>query len=811
MGNNQHAVALIPAPTPHNLHLLHWIFSITRLSCDTGFTTLRAALVARDHPTLMNSALQPAPGSSTRLSLYRNICDAVDRTVATISDENEKQARRFLPKGDLKAILNERALERLFRELLQSTADSPQHSITPSDTNARIDRCIRATIGTPSRVALLALLLYQDRESLLYTFLQWLTSDRTDQLPDISIPFTSEDLYRHGIQNYHRDIIPSQAIFNAVTIQEQEHVQLSNTARLPFLGTPTDRKIGSSGTVETVTIAPKHWEIRSGDHFVVGNPRNPQLVALKTFREIEAVRNMEESTQDFEIECGILQELRRHNIKHDMIMLDSGSITILDTQNQPIRHHLIFERATFSLADFLKDERRASIYTTKSLLLGRLVDIVEALACLHNNLKTLHLDIKPDNILVFEKGSSSWENQNQDQRELVLKLSDFGLARKIDGRKRTGYNSIEPSRSSATPATRPAGIYQGPEIQERNFSQAGRGSDVWSIGCVALMVLAFATGGPAEVSRLTNRLPVAFLGAGGYQSLFYIRSDSHSWESGDVPHYRYTYLEGFNPVTGDIPGPYPQLKAAVNPEVIRWSNILYHNSRQPEQGLIQNWFEVIFRSVLLIDSRARISAAELRDQLRDIQHQWQSYEENPVSEFYDITEPANAPEEPLSHTPSSEENTTGSSVQASSSIYGTSRSSLAEDSRSELTLYSAIRKDDAKAVRRLLENDTQKLQQLCPECNKYPIHVALNHDRFKALEALLENSNTDVTDLACGGRTALQLACSKSDNKALSCISKYADKFRISEEMYNECKKHLGTSEDRILKRFRKKVKKMNT
>ena len=731
--------------------------------------------------------------------LLERIRNAVDSTVKDVPNVDEREARCFLAKHDLDEILEPISLAQLLKELIEEHPDvirsvaSPAHptnglerdrNVSASDTDNHVTDCVRATTGPPSRTALLALFLYQDRRPLLLTFVQWLMSGHDDIPSDDSMPFTPQTLDHHGVdERYQREIIRHQAIFRPVTIRKREDRELEAIDRLPFIGPQTNIKNGSSGTVMHTTIARKHWEIESDGNFVPGNPDSSTVVALKTFKEIPTVRNMEEATNDFTIERRILQELRSCNIKHNMIVLDWGSITIFDEAEKPISHSLVFELATFSLTDFLKDERRARTYTTKSLLLARLVDIVEALACLHDSLKTLHLDIKPDNILVFEKGSSHSDNRNQDQHEVILKLSDFGLARKMGARQRTGHNRIDlsdqPSRSSATPATRPAGTYQGPEIQERNSGQAGRGSDVWSIGCVALMVLAFVTNGPTEVSKLTSRLPVDFLYGGGCQSLFYIRSDSHPWEDGDVKHYRCQYLENFNPVIGHIPGTQPRLQAAVNPQVISWSNVLYHSYRhQPEQRLIQGWFEVLFRSVLRIDHTERLRAAELRDKLRVIQQQWKSVEENP-----DV-----AGEEPKTVT-----------SPLPNQVNDAPRSSQTPNIAPKTTLCSAIKDDDASAVRNELDSNPEQLKHHCPGSNTYPIHCALLNQSYRALDVLLDKSDPDITELVCGGRTALQLACSQSgDTKALRSIGRQHDKFRFPQNVYEENKKGLGKDARRV-------------
>ncbi|KAF1348313.1 kinase-like protein [Lizonia empirigonia] len=483
-------------------------------------------------------------------------------------------------------------------------------------------------------------------------------------------------------------------------------------------------------------IAQNHWEENIGGHFEIANKHSSKVVALKTFKDIPNVRDMTRTTEEFKIEREILKGFRSHNMTHAMIMLDWGSITILDEAKRPISHSLIFELATFSLEDFLNSKEWARKYRKKTLLLGKLVDIVEAVGFLHEKLKTVHLDIKPANILVFEESSSRSDTTKQDQKVLLLKLSDFGLARRIGTKQRSGHDRSDTqnawSRSSATSATRPAGVYQAPEIQETKSSHAGLGSDVWSIGCVVLMVLAFSYGGPTEVDELTRQLSVNFLVAGGREHLFYVRSDSHPWKNGDVDHHRYRYLGDFSPVTGPIPGTDGLLQAAVNPQVIAWSNVLYDQyNGDPAQPFVQQWLELIFCSVLLIDHKQRMRAAAL--------------EVIPTS-----------------------------------------------------MLCEAIKADNAAAVQRELDSNRDLLKQHCPGTSTFPIHCAIKRKTYDALEVLIRNADPDITNLECGGRTVLEMASEKGgDARALNQFRDFSSVFLFPEDVYKRYKKKLGSDAGR--------------
>ncbi|KAI4659141.1 uncharacterized protein J4E78_005565 [Alternaria triticimaculans] len=478
--------------------------------------------------------------------------------------------------------------------------------------------------------------------------MKWLTSgfDRSVAkhdhfIPfDESMPFTETDLFNYKVPDIdHASLLADQAIFKPVTIRKLRHPRISSSERLPFVGGLESIKSGSQGQVVKATIAQSHWEIQEDEtqndaNFVPGNPNSTKVVALKIFEAVEPARDMVEATRDFEIELKILKELRTSNTKHDMILLDWGSITELDGAGKPTRQSLIFELASFSLGDLLNDKNRAQEDIEPSRLLASLVDIVEALECLHHQLKTLHLDIKPDNILIFETFSGTG---NERQSKLTWKLSDFGLARKRDAKKRrlgSAQTSTATSRTSTQPATRPPGLYQAPEIQEEETSVAGQGSDVWSMGCVTLMVLAFIADGSKAVRELETFLMVDFMNCAGKEPLFYVRSDSYQWEDRDK--HICCYLPEQAPNVCIIPGPGRQFSAALHPFLIHWSNTLLRATydRRIEQRFVLAILKVIFGRVLRVDRNQRIGATELRDRLAKIQRDWKSYDLAPKGYEY---------------------------------------------------------------------------------------------------------------------------------------------------------------------------------
>lgn len=585
----------------------------------------------------------PPPGTLIIQSFADELAVKIQNALEATKPK-QKAARRFLGKYDLERILTERSLEQLFRELL-NVVSRDSHPNAGSESLDNIDEYITRTIGphlspaSPPRRDLLALFLYLGHPDLLFLFMKWLQGGFPS---DQRLPFSRLNMEQWKIPLvYQSRIEENQGRFTPKILREGMEHDFTEDDLLPFIGLPQPANSQSKSNVHIANIAPGHWEIKahsSDSRFIPANPDRIQAVALKIFKPRVYDLDMEDATSDFQAECKVLDNLRKEYISHDLIMYDWGRITIRDARGAPRSHSLIFECASWNLQEFLHDEKyfRDHGYPKQATLLAHLTDVVGALQCLHENLDIYHFDIKPENILVFKKGSTQDGAPHQGYEDLVWKLSDFGLADKVKRRRRRYHTdpSRSVSNSYAQPAKRPAGPFQAPEIQDINSGEASWRSDVWSMGCVALMVLAYAFGGPEDVNWLWSRLTVTFTEAGkGRELLFYVRNGTHQFN--DVLHYRYEYLSSsFTPEIAVVTGSEApeNFQAAVHPLVVDWSNILFKSVFEKNQkALVGHLLRFLFQRVLRVDRKQRMKAADFHEMLHDICTQWKDIEDNAVS------------------------------------------------------------------------------------------------------------------------------------------------------------------------------------
>ncbi|KAL4796062.1 ankyrin repeat-containing domain protein [Aspergillus venezuelensis] len=264
--------------------------------------------------------------------------------------------------------------------------------------------------------------------------------------------------------------------FCPIDIEEGENRVLGEGWRLPFVEGGIIGE-GAYGSVTRQCVAARHLCRAGGDL-----SQKQEVIACKTFK----------SHNDFTKEKANLEKLRKKLGREDQnsrIMPFFTTITIANEFN------LFFECADTDLERFLQGSSQG--IAPRDLIEESRV-LAGALRFLHQDMDPqllfCHMDLKPANILVSFKDASLGK---------VGKwiISDFGIsiitaaeeARPLDASKGTFRYPF---------ANNGAGTYQAPEILTGSF---GRKSDVWSLGCILVRVLAFGLDGARGLEELDER------------------------------------------------------------------------------------------------------------------------------------------------------------------------------------------------------------------------------------------------------------------------------------------------------------------
>ncbi|KAL4919760.1 kinase-like domain-containing protein [Aspergillus aurantiobrunneus] len=265
-------------------------------------------------------------------------------------------------------------------------------------------------------------------------------------------------------------------IFCPVDIEQGKSLELVGSWRLPFID---GRLIGRGGygSVTKERVATGHLRYKDGRRSLNG----PSYIACKRFV----------SHDDFEREKTNLEILQKELRKKE----NSGIMPFFTTITIGHEFNLFFECADMDLDDFLLGQ-------SDGIDFGRLIaessDLADALEFLHEDIDPkllfVHRDLKPANILVFKSPDSpvgKW------------KISDFGIS---IIRSRQEMRQLSTSRETLQYPTAALGGgsgYHSPEaVHDGLFGQK---SDVWSLGCILVRILAFGLDGTDKLRDLDER------------------------------------------------------------------------------------------------------------------------------------------------------------------------------------------------------------------------------------------------------------------------------------------------------------------
>ncbi|KAA8651231.1 hypothetical protein EYZ11_007821 [Aspergillus tanneri] len=296
----------------------------------------------------------------------------------------------------------------------------------------------------------------------------------------------------------------NQYIFCPIDIEEGENIIRSKEWRLPFRD--GGGRIGQGGFGEIVyeTIARGHFRSQS-DHLLHGAPYTQDImVARKCFY----------TRSHFQHEIKNLSLLRASLSNHERIVPFLATVTVGRDFN------IIFPLAKMDLEAFLGGKYRPPSEFTTQDLITEASNLTGALSFLHGHLqppglKCCHMDLKPQNILVFDGVNcpvGKW------------KISDFGISimSVSDRRQMTVTDFVDNNTYPVNDdPQRVPRTYQPPEVStDRRF---GRRSDVWSLGCILVRILALGLDGLNGLKWLDERRALSDDGCVGYEHDYFHR------------------------------------------------------------------------------------------------------------------------------------------------------------------------------------------------------------------------------------------------------------------------------------------------
>ena len=310
--------------------------------------------------------------------------------------------------------------------------------------------------------------------------------------------------------------------------------------------------------------------------------------------------------KSFEAEGAILKKFLQADKRHENILVTKASLEWGGT------YSLFFDLAKYNLWDYFHDENISILPTQKAMLFGQCIGLAGALAFLHNDLflnsgsgeqlQCYHLDLKPQNILVFERDEPHGPHGNY-----VWRISDFGIS-KIKHCKRRGSNEssshhvsflemiFRPNKpndntdaSSGVDNSRYGGTYAAPEARLES-DKVTRKSDVWSLGCVITLVLTFLDSGTMGIADFDN-------------SRLHKRDNNRFFES-KMPLFG---TEAVDELHHSVP---------------KWLDSLIekaHERSELEGKAVEKILQYVLKSMLVPDQEKRHDAKQVEDRLKGIQ------------------------------------------------------------------------------------------------------------------------------------------------------------------------------------------------
>lgn len=501
------------------------IESIARVPTPSPFPSL-----LNDNTHRRSIARESRPASIASV-ISSNIAPAVDR-----AGERFRRLRRDLHKDlweiiltsnlnvpDKKKLRDQHAyiLDRDFSKVMTPNRLHDFFDLLPSDRqDPRIDPNNR--IRFRKVIAILVLIEWEPWRSFTRLFYSGVGTRRGREFcrSDKHLPFIDLGfLRRTDTANSFDD---AQKLFNPAILDEfeegQELQKIKRTTRLPLSSKePCNLRERTNRQIYKIEVDADSINFRTAVGGSSMSGKSKQVYAMKQFS------NADDFGREYEIQKSLLiRSATAKRLEHIVYGISFFRREYEVDSKFWTYHAIIYPWAELDLdnlffgqfAGFSGDTKNCF---TPNAILSQLDGLLEALSDLHTVFNTLHSDIKPANVLIYGMSSSpcgTW------------KLADFGLAalREPSLKVTDGQRPIEDRTS--LPAPREAGPYQPPEM--RLNGTVNRKSDVYSIGAIFYVALAFMTGGPENVKKFCELRQGAKLSSPEDRDLFF-------YKCGDTP------------------------------------------------------------------------------------------------------------------------------------------------------------------------------------------------------------------------------------------------------------------------------------
>ncbi|KAL2841756.1 kinase-like domain-containing protein [Aspergillus pseudoustus] len=563
--------------------------------------------------------------------------------------------------------------------------------------------------------------------------------DRTDdRIPDYDLQTLQSDDFLGFMVGEH--FFDTRHLFCPIDIVETSDVKRENGWKLPFLE-------GNSMPCGRGQFARVTKEVIPAGHYLSGGAlsKTPTAVACKVLN----------SKKDYDRETSNLRMLRDSKTRDARIVLPVATVVIGD------QFSILFPLAEMNLDDFLAGGLASPKACDTSDILTELMGLAGALAYLHNglgsNTQGYHADLKPANILVMNSGRGPLHSEIG-----MWKITDFGLsviARVAESEG--GYGPPEETvADTIIQLQRSPSTYHAPEVCQGLGVNSS--SDIWSLGCIMVRVLAFKLDDIA-----------------GLQSLDQLRAKDD---------------DGITPFGNDYfhRGTPPKL----NPHVDNWIRNLLVRYHTYNDEFLQRCAKLLLR-ILSINGDDRPEAKEVQQLLgrlkavHDKSRQAQSVGSRP--EAFTATAASNFFSSESGSYPLSLGNSSVSDYRSSEPPLHESTGTVPSDA-----LTSAIREQYQAVVMSLLSQNVDV--QKADHNGDTPLGIAAGLGNAHIVRLLL-NAGAKVNATSRGGETPLMLATRHNHRNVAQILLQYGADCKVYSEDGWTCLHYVTLSATILIKR----------